>query len=69
MSLTRATSLVRISSPVTDTIPWEPDPRTDAFAKEMAALCDGPQALYTRDFAGFAERVAAHAVLTGRRLA
>jgi 3-deoxy-7-phosphoheptulonate synthase len=33
------------------------------------ALCDGPQALYTRDFAGFAERVAAHAVLTGRRLA
>jgi 3-deoxy-7-phosphoheptulonate synthase len=33
------------------------------------ALCDGPQALYARDFAGFAERVAAHAALTGRALA
>src|SRR4051794_28773833 len=33
------------------------------------ALCDGPQALYARDFAGFAERVAAHAALTGRSLA
>ena len=33
-----------------------------------AALCDGPQALYARDFAGFAERVVAHAALTGRRL-
>src|SRR3954465_14115099 len=33
-----------------------------------AALCDGPQALYARDFAGFAERVGAHAALTGRRL-
>jgi 3-deoxy-7-phosphoheptulonate synthase len=33
------------------------------------ALCDGPQALYARDFEGFAKRVAAHAVLTGRRLA
>jgi 3-deoxy-7-phosphoheptulonate synthase len=32
------------------------------------ALCDGPQALYARDFAGFAERVSAHAALTGRRL-
>ena len=32
-----------------------------------AALCDGPQALYARDFAGFAERVAAHAALDGRR--
>jgi 3-deoxy-7-phosphoheptulonate synthase len=32
------------------------------------ALCDGPQALYARDFAGFAERVAAHASLVGRRL-
>ena len=31
------------------------------------ALCDGPQALYARDFAGFAERVVAHAALTGRR--
>ena len=38
------------------------------------ALCDGPQALYARDFAGFAERVGAHAaldrpprVLTARR--
>jgi 3-deoxy-7-phosphoheptulonate synthase len=34
-----------------------------------AALCDGPHSLYTRDFAGFADRVAAHAALTGRRLA
>jgi 3-deoxy-7-phosphoheptulonate synthase len=34
-----------------------------------AALCDGPQALYARDFAGFAARVAAHAELTGRTLA
>ncbi len=33
------------------------------------ALCDGPQALYARDFAGFAERVSAHAALTGRSLA
>jgi 3-deoxy-7-phosphoheptulonate synthase len=33
------------------------------------ALCDGPQALYARDFPGFADRVAAHAALTGRRLA
>jgi 3-deoxy-7-phosphoheptulonate synthase len=33
------------------------------------ALCDGPQALYTRDFPAFADRVAAHAALTGRRLA
>jgi 3-deoxy-7-phosphoheptulonate synthase len=33
------------------------------------ALCDGPQALYARDFGGFAERVAAHAALTGRVLA
>jgi 3-deoxy-7-phosphoheptulonate synthase len=33
-----------------------------------AALCDGPQALYARDFAGFAERVAAHAALDGRSL-
>ncbi len=32
------------------------------------ALCDGPQALHTRDFAGFAERVAAHAALGGRSL-
>src|SRR3954454_540891 len=32
------------------------------------ALCDGPQALYARDFAGFAERVGAHAALTGRRV-
>ena len=31
-----------------------------------AALCDGPQALYARDFAGFAARVVAHAALTGR---
>jgi 3-deoxy-7-phosphoheptulonate synthase len=34
-----------------------------------AALCDGPHSLYARDFASFAERVAAHAALTGRRLA
>jgi 3-deoxy-7-phosphoheptulonate synthase len=34
-----------------------------------AALCDGPHSLYARDFAGFADRVAAHAALTGRRLA
>jgi 3-deoxy-7-phosphoheptulonate synthase len=33
------------------------------------ALCDGPQALYARDFAGFAERVAAHAALVGRTVA
>jgi 3-deoxy-7-phosphoheptulonate synthase len=33
------------------------------------ALCDGPQALYARDFKGFAERVAAHAALGGRALA
>ena len=32
------------------------------------ALCYGPQALYARDFAGFAERVSADAALTGRRL-
>src|ERR671929_576673 len=34
-----------------------------------AALCDGPQALHPRDFAGFAERVAAHASLDGKRIA
>jgi 3-deoxy-7-phosphoheptulonate synthase len=33
------------------------------------ALCDGPQALYARDFAAFVDRVAAHAALDGRRLA
>jgi 3-deoxy-7-phosphoheptulonate synthase len=33
------------------------------------ALCDGPQALYARDFKGFADRVAAHAALCGRALA
>src|SRR6266496_3875624 len=33
------------------------------------ALCDGPQALYGRDFAAFAARVAAHASLDGRRIA
>src|SRR3954464_1393498 len=33
------------------------------------AVCDGPQALYASDFAGFAERVAAHPALTGRTLA
>jgi 3-deoxy-7-phosphoheptulonate synthase len=34
-----------------------------------AAVCDGPQALYARDFPAFAEHVAAHAQLLGRRLA
>ena len=34
-----------------------------------AALCDGPQQLYARDFAGFAADVAAHAGLVGKRLA
>jgi 3-deoxy-7-phosphoheptulonate synthase len=34
-----------------------------------AALCDGPQALYGRDFAEFASRVAAHASLDGRVIA
>jgi 3-deoxy-7-phosphoheptulonate synthase len=34
-----------------------------------AALCDGPQALYARDFPAFVEHVAAHAQLDGKRLA
>ena len=34
-----------------------------------AALCDGPQQLYARDFDAFAEAVAGHAALLGRRLA
>ncbi len=34
-----------------------------------AALCDGPQQLYARDFGRFAQSVAAHAALLGRRLA
>jgi 3-deoxy-7-phosphoheptulonate synthase len=34
-----------------------------------AALCDGPQQLYARDFAGFAGDLAAHAGLVGKRLA
>jgi 3-deoxy-7-phosphoheptulonate synthase len=33
------------------------------------ALCDGPQALYGRDFGEFAARVAAHASLDGRTVA
>jgi 3-deoxy-7-phosphoheptulonate synthase len=33
------------------------------------ALCDGPQALYARDFATFSDHVAAHAALVGRALA
>jgi 3-deoxy-D-arabino-heptulosonate 7-phosphate (DAHP) synthase len=33
------------------------------------ALCDGPQALFASDFAGFAARVTAHAELCGRVLA
>jgi 3-deoxy-7-phosphoheptulonate synthase len=32
------------------------------------ALCDGPQALYASDFPAYAERVAAHAALVGKRL-
>ena len=32
------------------------------------ALCDGPQALYARDFAEFAQHVGAHAALVGRRV-
>ena len=34
-----------------------------------AALCDGPQQLYARDFDTFAESVASHAALLGKRLA
>jgi 3-deoxy-7-phosphoheptulonate synthase len=34
-----------------------------------AAVCDGPQALYASDFQAYAESVAAHAALTGKRLA
>ena len=34
-----------------------------------AALCDGPQQLYSKDFPAFAADVAAHAGLVGRRLA
>jgi 3-deoxy-7-phosphoheptulonate synthase len=34
-----------------------------------AALCDGPQQLYARDFPEFAREVAAHAELAGRSLA
>ena len=34
-----------------------------------AALCDGPQQLYARDFQQFADSVAAHAALVGRQLA
>jgi 3-deoxy-7-phosphoheptulonate synthase len=33
------------------------------------ALCDGPQALYARDFPAFVERVSAHAALDGKRIA
>jgi 3-deoxy-7-phosphoheptulonate synthase len=33
-----------------------------------AALCDGPQALYAADFAGYAAEVSAHAALLGKRL-
>jgi 3-deoxy-7-phosphoheptulonate synthase len=33
-----------------------------------AALCDGPQALYTADFEDYARDVAAHAALLGKRL-
>jgi 3-deoxy-D-arabino-heptulosonate 7-phosphate (DAHP) synthase len=33
------------------------------------ALCDGPQQLAAGDFAGYAREVAAHAELTGKRLA
>jgi 3-deoxy-7-phosphoheptulonate synthase len=34
-----------------------------------AALCDGAHSLYAADFAGFAERVCAHAALVGRAVA
>ncbi|MCW3067351.1 MAG: 3-deoxy-7-phosphoheptulonate synthase [Solirubrobacterales bacterium] len=34
-----------------------------------AALCDGPQALYAADFRDYANDVAAHATLLGKRLA
>jgi 3-deoxy-7-phosphoheptulonate synthase len=34
-----------------------------------AALCDGPQQLYARDFERFAASVASHAALVGRQLA
>jgi 3-deoxy-7-phosphoheptulonate synthase len=34
-----------------------------------AALCDGPQALYASHFAEYAQGVAAHAALVGKRLA
>jgi 3-deoxy-7-phosphoheptulonate synthase len=34
-----------------------------------AALCDGPQQLYARDFGEFAAAVSAHAALVGRKLA
>jgi 3-deoxy-7-phosphoheptulonate synthase len=34
-----------------------------------AALCDGPQQLAANDFEGYAGEVAAHAALTGKRLA
>ena len=34
-----------------------------------AALCDGPQQLYARDFDAFSRSVAAHAELLGKRLA
>jgi 3-deoxy-7-phosphoheptulonate synthase len=34
-----------------------------------AALCDGPQQLYARDFPDFAESVMAHARLAGKALA
>ena len=34
-----------------------------------AALCDGPQQLYARDFPEFAREIAAHAGLVGRTLA
>jgi len=34
-----------------------------------AALCDGPQQLYARDFAAFADAVGAHAALVGKTVA
>ena len=34
-----------------------------------AALCDGPQQLYARDFTEFAQSVVAHAALVGKQLA
>ena len=41
----------------------------DVHPSPESALCDGPQALYGRDFAEFAQHVGAHAALVGRSIA